>query len=893
MSNYNSLKATIDANIKQNGNQEITGQILNSVLNAMVTTLGTGYQFAGVATIATNPGTPDAKVFYIANGKGTYEKFGGLEVTEDDVVVFYWDSSWHKVSTGIASNEKLSELDKKIDALALGAFYGYFPDSASLPKDVTTPGYAYVGLDNPYKIWNFDGKSWTDSSTSIDMNDADEEDITRNAGGKLQLKDRHYGDGMGYVILRKDKTFAEQVTEENTIYEVRYDFEVGGTVDVPFEMPSNCILKFNGGKLKSGVIKAEDTQIDSPKCKIFDNLTFIGGICNQKARIEWFVDIYLHKRDDATSMCAASQIEEAMNSGFRFIVIGRDRYYPIKRTIVYTGDVNIIEDDLYMYRHSQSRDSAVTPPCIYSNNVVTLLDYHFSPLQIRQGLYRTLSLSLRGLELFCSKPYTNLDEKETPILKVTAEKDLWGLEIDAVISSVDRPVVVNNPDSGYYISTATTESAYLPNYTGILLATDGGYMTNVVIKGSISNVFYGIRTSRGANVAEWMTALNLDAPTKCAVGASLGTNFAPLLVTNEHQTIRCFEKNNGLAYFNCSCISNNGFVYDVNLALGGICAAQYALRIVKAIDNWATGNQLSSAKFDEKTELINYKPENCVNLLNSAVLNSAGTPLFAPSKNGELSYQVKSGDDDYIDVWSYTASNKYYDIMNSMSIFGNTMHLGDTVNDYRVTDNAYFKLKTGYENATLNFKLKLKGITDTISSLPLNLFLNFKYNVHENVRLKITDTKSGVVKFDGNINTAKIYDRKYYKFILPMNFDVDITFDVVCNGRTLLLFPIIFIPNEQRNTIHFYKGWSLPTIQNNSSPFLFKWEGIGYSNRLFHNPGASSGIYDADGFKAVRKSGTTAQRPTAEEGFQYYDSTLKKYILWNGSAWVNLDGTSL
>ena len=114
MSNYNSLKATIDANIKQNGNQEITGQILNSVLNAMVTTLGTGYQFAGVATIATNPGTPDAKVFYIANGKGTYEKFGGLEVTEDDVVVFYWDSSWHKVATGIASNEKLSELEAKV-----------------------------------------------------------------------------------------------------------------------------------------------------------------------------------------------------------------------------------------------------------------------------------------------------------------------------------------------------------------------------------------------------------------------------------------------------------------------------------------------------------------------------------------------------------------------------------------------------------------------------------------------------------------------------------------------------------------------------------------------------------------------------------------------------------
>ena len=116
MSNYNNLKTTIDANIKQNGNQEITGPILNSVLNQMVNILGTGYQFAGVATLdpATDPGTPDAKVFYIANGKGTYTNFGGLEVTEDEVVVLYWDTAWHKVATGIASQAKLSELESKV-----------------------------------------------------------------------------------------------------------------------------------------------------------------------------------------------------------------------------------------------------------------------------------------------------------------------------------------------------------------------------------------------------------------------------------------------------------------------------------------------------------------------------------------------------------------------------------------------------------------------------------------------------------------------------------------------------------------------------------------------------------------------------------------------------------
>ena len=116
MSNYNSLKTAIDANIKQNGKQEITGPVLNSVLNAMVDTLGAGYQFAGIAVSDTNPGTPDAKVFYIANGKGAYTNFSGLDVTEDEVVVFYYDTEWHKVSTGIASQAKLSELQTIVDS---------------------------------------------------------------------------------------------------------------------------------------------------------------------------------------------------------------------------------------------------------------------------------------------------------------------------------------------------------------------------------------------------------------------------------------------------------------------------------------------------------------------------------------------------------------------------------------------------------------------------------------------------------------------------------------------------------------------------------------------------------------------------------------------------------
>lgn len=86
----------------------------NEASNIIASIVEAGYVFAGVATPTTNPGVPDAKVFYIANGKGTYTNFGGVSVTEDEVVVLYWDSSWHKVSTGIASHEKLSELGEGV-----------------------------------------------------------------------------------------------------------------------------------------------------------------------------------------------------------------------------------------------------------------------------------------------------------------------------------------------------------------------------------------------------------------------------------------------------------------------------------------------------------------------------------------------------------------------------------------------------------------------------------------------------------------------------------------------------------------------------------------------------------------------------------------------------------
>lgn len=110
MANYATLKAAIAAAIKQNGNNGITGNLLQQQLLAMVNSLGVGYQYAGIATPATNPGTPDQNVFYIASTAGTYTNFNGLVLTDGEVAILKYNGAWSKDSTGAASLDNLNQL---------------------------------------------------------------------------------------------------------------------------------------------------------------------------------------------------------------------------------------------------------------------------------------------------------------------------------------------------------------------------------------------------------------------------------------------------------------------------------------------------------------------------------------------------------------------------------------------------------------------------------------------------------------------------------------------------------------------------------------------------------------------------------------------------------------
>lgn len=156
-------------------------------INKIEQLLQEGYTFMGVATPETNPGTPDQKVFYIAYGKGVYANFGGLNVNEDEVVLLTFDDTWGKSLPGIASNSKLTDLEKKV-----GEVYDGVTNVISISKheddvkhlidvsNVTTEGY--VDPDNG----SINSASGGMYYTSIDVKKGDVVKIKNTVGSVVE-----------------------------------------------------------------------------------------------------------------------------------------------------------------------------------------------------------------------------------------------------------------------------------------------------------------------------------------------------------------------------------------------------------------------------------------------------------------------------------------------------------------------------------------------------------------------------------------------------------------------------------------------------------------------------------------------------------------------------------
>lgn len=190
MANFNELKTAIAEVIKQNGNEEITGDVLQYVLIEMVTALGGGQRFGGVITTESDPAATDGAMFYVG-GHGTYTNLSGIEVTvgEGQFGIFMFNGTWTARVITVAKPVDAAITEDGKNPVEGGAIYAEFEKLreagylfAGLAVPSTRPAqnlterifyiatqagnYQYFGggglnLDRGFNIISFDGESWT------------------------------------------------------------------------------------------------------------------------------------------------------------------------------------------------------------------------------------------------------------------------------------------------------------------------------------------------------------------------------------------------------------------------------------------------------------------------------------------------------------------------------------------------------------------------------------------------------------------------------------------------------------------------------------------------------------------------------------------------------------
>lgn len=154
MPNYESLKAAIQQVVKTNGNNEITGALLQQSLLAMINSIGAGFQFMGVATPSTNPGTPDYNVAYLG-GPGTYANFDGNVVPNGYLGVFKYNGSWafETVQVGENQEDEIGELKNALH-IDFAQYNGWMNDNSGNYVSLTSNSFIVIPIIDgvQYKI---------------------------------------------------------------------------------------------------------------------------------------------------------------------------------------------------------------------------------------------------------------------------------------------------------------------------------------------------------------------------------------------------------------------------------------------------------------------------------------------------------------------------------------------------------------------------------------------------------------------------------------------------------------------------------------------------------------------------------------------------------------------
>lgn len=675
-----------------------------------------------------------------------------------------------------------------------------------------------------------------------------------------------YNVGEKHGLIKKNYVDNSEFNEENTVYIIRYDFDLGGK---EIELPEGSILKFEGGSLSNGILSSNKDTVDAVEknCKIiaennnsiFRNIEFNGRFdCIVYA--EWFGAKYDDK--SKAGMSSLSDVSIPLLQAYKLVICTNQKIlkfsqsqYHIKNWINFKKINNISIKLIGVY-----------PQTIltFNSNTNYLITGNFNGI-------KNLNISARG-QVFDSFQFTN-----TRNVSIFYKCKFTGNESNYAIQYCRLGM------AGYIFNNCQLGGRAIVGQTTLGAWYYYCYYDCQCGDGAVHECYiHGGHSSYDDSENRWQMSI-----------WAKNTQFTMFDLINswiEFTDMRALTGN----VASCRSVNN---VYDYCYYIGtgysqvtGCAIFHFKHETIKNNILW-----FSQSGGGHKTEInpsINDIPIfNCRNIVGCTLDESTldeHTYLFYGYFNG--TYCSLSGYKFDVGIRQTQATNPENICM-----------------DNKINNRPFFNNKAGadiklpYSLSKLFIPL-MPGLhsfldlydTQAVSDRSLGDF--YEWFIKDKIAgYELIDTFT----YEGKVNSSW----SSFRVSEDYSFEKDVRHILQISVKTSITDNIQVMLTGAGGGDMFNYVTKTETL---NGPLSIKVDGRGQSQyvnievKIFKFTGIIENYATIDhiGHKVIGiiNKGITDGRPTlisSDEGFEYYDSTLKKKILWNGTEWVNLDGTPL
>lgn len=820
-----------------------------------------------------------------------------------------------------------------------------------------------------------------ESMTEYDVS-ADESliTLTRKSGGSV-TPSVFSASTTGVVCTITDSTKREfrniltpiMINQPNTIYEIRYDFDLDGTT---LNMFSDCVLKFTGGIIRNGkIVGAKTSIINSSNIEIFNKITFEGTWNVAKTYPEWFGAKGDGVTDDTDAISCAAFMAQGSTLAFMpktyIINVKQGKEQDVQR--VFFGSCKFVN--------------------LNGNGAVLKLGKDNGDKRINKGFGSIFSVSING-NLHVSGLTVDYNYSENPIYKTTGYKTAYEVNTQMMAFYViSKEFLLENctfiDHSGnncivYAVGRNTEDlSCTIQNCKFLRCGHFAFYDNNGEIKKAVHDVstcaihynvndegilnkftfnlcnnFFEAVGGNGHNAVECsphvLNAFNnvFTGYRYCIMPCAYQSNMKAYIYNNRFLNSGCAirlwqsgfsekaEKNptekiaySALDIYDNYCEVNiplmqeyadfnsidgdSLFWYGFVGSVPGVTRSLGNISIRNNYIEYVNTSSISAEKVTNRTVPINFistmsKPEIatkalCENMIitDNKFVNSPYVILFNVQNQNIKNFtfkknviinanSVKDTNYSYIMLWNRKTYNLIGDQMiGNLDIennyIDNSLSGAENQADFILLNNV--PLTRGLSADAKQTKL-IKGnfcvvprtlvltsksfdsIFDKIIHEEYNSFS--RYGSYNNLPKANSDVYNGMTYFCNDVTPEKCATYTKGRWVDALGFSV---------GRT--------VGDSKRRPRSSAGGGILNPSKDIGYPYYDTT-----INKMLYAKEISADSYQVKWVDSLGNSpinsGNSENRPSKpNEGEDYYDSTLKKKILWNGDAWVNMDGTEL